>query len=46
MLSHCWHLDFHYDRGDDSCDGLFFSDDRLMSWWTANLEDVEAAFGA
>ncbi|MEV3939117.1 phosphotransferase [Glycomyces sp. NPDC049804] len=46
MLSHCWHLDFHYDRGDGSCDDLFFSDDLLMSWWTANLDAVEAAFGA
>lgn len=46
MLSHCWHLDFHYDRADRSCDDLFFSDDRLMGWWTANLDEVEAAFAA
>ncbi|GAB3656258.1 protein kinase family protein [Glycomyces tarimensis] len=44
MLSHCWHLDFHYDRGDRSCDDLFFSDERMVTWWTANREAVEATF--
>lgn len=44
MLSHPWTLVFHYDRSDNSCDDLFFDDDRLMTWWSANLEAVEAAF--
>jgi Ser/Thr protein kinase RdoA (MazF antagonist) len=46
MLSHCWQLGFHYDRNDPTCDDLFFNDHRLLTWWSANLEAVEAAFGA
>ncbi|MDA1360748.1 phosphotransferase [Glycomyces luteolus] len=45
ILAHCWQLDFHYDRGDPGCDDLFFRDHRLIAWWTANLEAVEATFG-
>jgi Ser/Thr protein kinase RdoA (MazF antagonist) len=46
MLSHCWQLGFHYDREDPTCDDLFFNDHRLLTWWSANLEAVESAFGA
>lgn len=46
ILAHCWHLDFHYDRDDPTCDDLFFNDHRLIIWWSANLEAVEAAFGS
>lgn len=45
ILAHCWQLDFHYGRGDSGCDDLFFRDHRLITWWTRNLEAVEAAFG-
>ncbi|MDN3239739.1 phosphotransferase [Glycomyces tritici] len=44
ILAHCWQLDFHYGRDDPGCDDLFFRDHRLIAWWTANLEAVEAAF--
>ena len=46
MLTHCWQLGFHYDRNDPTCDDLFFNDHRLLTWWSANLDTVEAAFGA
>ncbi|WP_205324773.1 phosphotransferase [Glycomyces sp. YM15] len=46
ILAHCWQLDFHYDRDDAGCDDLFFRDHRLITWWTANLDAVEAAFRA
>ncbi|MFG3339912.1 phosphotransferase [Glycomyces sp. NPDC048151] len=46
MLAHCWHLDLHYNRPSTTCDHLFFEDHRLITWWSANLEAVEAAFGA
>lgn len=44
MLTHVWHLGFHYDRDDPTCDDLFFRDHRLIAWWTANLDEVEAVF--
>jgi hypothetical protein len=46
MLTHCWQLGFHYDRNDPTCDDLFFNDHRLLTWWSANLDTVEATFGA
>ncbi|WP_053680583.1 phosphotransferase [Streptomyces sp. WM4235] len=39
-----WQLEFHYDRGDFSCDGLFTADEALLHWWTDRLGQVEAAF--
>lgn len=39
-----WHLEFHYDRGDHSCDHLFLSASRFLAWWTERLDDVRAAF--
>jgi len=44
LFSSVWHLKYHYFRGDRSSDGLFFSDERLIRWWTANLAELEAAF--
>ncbi|MGX1851700.1 phosphotransferase [Streptomyces sp. NPDC055299] len=39
-----WQLEFHYDRGDFSCDELFTADEALLHWWTDQLGQVEAAF--
>jgi homoserine kinase type II len=39
-----WHLVFHYDRADDSCDHLFPSSCLLVDWWTDHCDDVRAAF--
>jgi len=41
-----WHLVFHYDRGDHSCDHLFFSGETFLHWWTANRGQVRDAFAA
>ncbi|WP_035749396.1 phosphotransferase [Glycomyces sp. NRRL B-16210] len=46
LLTSVWHLKHHYDRGDGASDGLFFADERLLRWWTAHLDEVEAAFAA
>ncbi|MCG7523368.1 phosphotransferase [Streptomyces sp. OfavH-34-F] len=40
-----WQLEFHYDRGDRSCDDLFIADEALLNWWTERLDVVERAFG-
>ncbi len=40
-----WQLEFHYDRGDHSCDDLFIADEALLHWWTERLDEVERAFG-
>ncbi|MEU3430525.1 phosphotransferase [Streptomyces gardneri] len=40
-----WQLEFHYDRGDRSCDDLFIADEALLHWWTERLAEVERAFG-
>lgn len=39
-----WQLEFHYDRGDHSCDDLFLADEALLHWWTERLDAVERAF--
>jgi homoserine kinase type II len=39
-----WQLEFHYDRGDFSCDELFTADEALLHWWTDRLGQVEDAF--
>ncbi|MEW1615841.1 MULTISPECIES: phosphotransferase [unclassified Streptomyces] len=39
-----WQLEFHYDRGDRSCDDLFLADEALLHWWTERLDTVEQAF--
>ncbi|MGK5544993.1 phosphotransferase [Streptomyces sp. URMC 127] len=41
-----WHLEFHYDRGDHSCDHLFLSASRFLDWWTDHLDEVQEAFAA
>ncbi|MEW2299220.1 phosphotransferase [Streptomyces sp. NPDC006655] len=41
-----WQLEFHYDRGDFSCDELFTADEALLHWWTERLDQVEDAFAA
>ncbi|MEU2625260.1 phosphotransferase [Streptomyces sp. NPDC007157] len=41
-----WQLEFHYDRGDFSCDELFTADEALLHWWTDRLDQVEEAFAA
>jgi len=41
-----WHLVFHYDRGNSSCDHLFLPASRFLDWWTSRREDVQAAFAA
>lgn len=39
-----WQPEFHYDRGDFSCDELFTADEALLHWWTDRLGQVEDAF--
>ncbi|MDV5145750.1 phosphotransferase [Streptomyces sp. SBC-4] len=39
-----WQLEFHYGRGDRSCDELFIADEALLHWWTERLDVVERAF--
>lgn len=41
-----WHLDFHYLRGNCSCDHLFLPASRFLGWWTGRREEVQAAFAA
>jgi homoserine kinase type II len=45
-LSDFWHLDYHYDRGDHGCDGLFLTGEAFLDWWTHNRDDVQHAFAA
>lgn len=40
-----WQLEFHYDRGDSSCDELFTEDEALLCSWTERLYQVEEVFG-
>ncbi|NGO75253.1 phosphotransferase [Streptomyces sp. YC504] len=42
-LTDFWQLSFHYKRGDHGCDGLFLDDEALLHWWTARLDQVQAA---
>lgn len=46
LVSSVWHLKYHYYKGTRSADSIFFSDERLLRWWTAHLESVESAFAA
>lgn len=45
-VSDFWHLVFHYDRHDHSCDDLYFSGETLLHWWTDHHADVQGAFAA
>jgi homoserine kinase type II len=44
LLTSVWHLKYHYYLDRTASDHVFFSDERLLRWWTANLDAVEAAF--
>lgn len=44
-MSDFWQLDFHYDRGDDSCDHLFLANEEFLHWWTSRRSEVQEAFG-
>jgi Ser/Thr protein kinase RdoA (MazF antagonist) len=41
-----WHLEFHYDRNDHSCDHLFVSASLFLDWWTGHLSEVQDAFAS
>ena len=43
-VSNFWHLVYHYDRDDHSCDDLFLSGEALLHWWTAHRREVTDAF--
>lgn len=45
LVTSVWHLKYHYYLGEPASDRVFFSDERLLRWWTANLSAVEAVFG-
>lgn len=45
-MSDYWHLDFHYDRDDHSCDHLFLPAERFLVWWTERRAEVQEAFAA
>ncbi|MEU6246889.1 phosphotransferase [Glycomyces sp. NPDC047010] len=46
LITSVWHLKYHYYLGEPASDRVFFSDERLLRWWTANLAEVEAVFSA
>lgn len=41
-----WHLQWHYERGDHSCDHLFLSAAALLEWWSHNRDAVRAALSS
>lgn len=43
-LTDFWHLVFHYDRADNSCDNLFVVNEKFLHWWTDNRSLVRQAF--
>jgi homoserine kinase type II len=43
-LCDVWQLQWHYERGDRSCDHLFVSASALIEWWCGHRGDVSAAF--
>lgn len=45
-LNDLWMLQWHYQRGDTTCDHLFAGAASLVAWWTEHRQDVEAAFGS
>ncbi|GAA2268957.1 hypothetical protein GCM10009853_023010 [Glycomyces scopariae] len=42
LLTSLWHLKYHYFLGNSAGDWLFFSDERLLRWWTDHLHEVES----
>lgn len=45
-LTDTWILEFHFDRGDRSCDHLFETSCRVLEWWTGRREQVVEAFAS
>lgn len=45
-MSDFWHLVFHYDRANYSCDDLFISGEKLLHWWTDHQTEVQNAFAS
>lgn len=45
-LTDFWPLDFHYERGEISCDHLFLEGTQLLAWWCDHRSEVAAAFTA
>jgi homoserine kinase type II len=43
-MSDFWHLVYHYDRENYTCDDLFISGELLLHWWTTHANDVRDAF--
>lgn len=39
-----WQLQWHYERGDHSCDHLFASASALLEWWCGHRSEVSSAF--
>jgi Ser/Thr protein kinase RdoA (MazF antagonist) len=39
-----WQLQWHYERGDHSCDHLFVSASALLEWWCGHRGEVSSAF--
>jgi Ser/Thr protein kinase RdoA (MazF antagonist) len=39
-----WHLEWHYERDDRSCDHLFISASALLAWWCGHRSEVSGAF--
>lgn len=42
-LTDLWPLNWHYERGDRSCDALWSGQARLLEWWSGHMGDVELA---
>ena len=42
-LTDLWPLNWHYERGDFSCDSLWSGQARLLAWWCDHVEDIDAA---
>ena len=45
-MTDLWPLDWHYDRGDHTCDDLWVAGQPLLQWWTSHLSEVQDAFAA
>jgi homoserine kinase type II len=39
-----WHLKWHYERDDNTCDHLFASASALLAWWCGHRNEVSQAF--
>lgn len=43
-LNDLWMLEWHFERGDTSCDHLFAGAASLVAWWTRHDDQVTSAF--